>query len=139
MNRSTLKSVAIKKLKASKILFNAQDYDTAGYLLGYVVECSIKALICRKLNLTDYPDTGKHHDVFASHDFDRLLLLSGYSKEIDLNINSDLFNNWSTLTRDWKTQTRYNEGVYNQNNIQEKFIALEEPVNGFLSWVKKRW
>jgi len=139
IRRETFKRVAIKKLEAAKILFAAGDYDTAGYLLGYVVECSIKAIICKRLRLTEYPDTGRHKDVFASHDFDRLLMLSGYSSEVTLTVNPDLFPNWSTLTKDWKPETRYNEGVYNKNVIQDKIIALEEPKNGFLNWIKKRW
>lgn len=84
INRQTLKSVAKQKLKAAKILFDAGDYDTAGYLIGYVVECGLKAAICRKLRLKVYPDTGDHRDVFASHSFDRLLMLSGYSSDMDL-------------------------------------------------------
>ncbi len=139
VKREVFKRVAKKKLNAAKILYSAGDFDTAGYLLGYVVECSIKALICKTLKLDEYPDTGRHHDVFASHDFDRLILLSGYSKDIDLNANEDLFNNWSILTKDWKPETRYNEGVYSEALIKDKITALEEPNNGFLFWIKKRW
>ena len=54
------------------VLFKAGDYDTAGYLIGYVVECSLKAMICKKLKLSQYPDSGHHHDVFSSHNLDRL-------------------------------------------------------------------
>ena len=138
-NRQTLKSVTKAKLKAAKILYQSGDSDTAGYLLGYVVECALKAVICRKLNLSEYPDTSRHKDVFASHDFDRLLTLSGYSNKIDLKVNQKLFNNWSILTKDWKPETRYNENVYNQNVIQEKFNALEDSKDGFLVWIKRKW
>ena len=98
VNRNTLKEVAKAKLKAAKILHSAGDSDTAGYLLGYVVECSLKAAICKKLNLTNYPDTGRHTGVFAVHELDRLLILSGYSSEIELTKNPNLFNNWHRLT-----------------------------------------
>jgi len=139
VNRQILKSVARAKFKAAKILSNAGDYDTAGYLLGYVVECALKATICKKLNLTEYPDTGRHKDVFASHDFDRLLTLSGYSSHINLSVNPDLFQNWSILTQDWKPETRYSENVYSANTIQHKILALKDPGNGFLAWIKHRW
>lgn len=138
-NRQTLRSVTRAKLKAAKILYDSGDSDTAGYLLGYVVECALKAAICRKLNLPEYPDASRHKDVFASHDLDRLLTLSGYSSEINLKANSKLFNNWSILTKDWKPETRYNENVYNQSVVQEKLNALEDQKDGFLVWIKRKW
>lgn len=140
MNRDDLKQVVKVKLKAAKILHQARDHTTAGYLLGYVVECSLKAVICRKLNLSEYPGSGsKHFDVFAIHDFDRLLMLAGYSEEITLSKSPGLFNNWSILTKDWKPEVRYNNTVYTQNNIDDKIIALEDTTDGFLVWIKKRW
>jgi hypothetical protein len=139
LDRKSLKAVAMSKLKAAKILQSANDFNTAGYLLGYVVDCALKACICKRLNLSVYPDSGKHHDVFSSHDLDRLLVLSGHSEEIDLSKNKDLFNNWSTLTKDWKTSVRYDEKTYNQRNIDEKIIALEDQTTGFLAWVRKKW
>lgn len=140
INRATLRTVAKDKLKAAKILFRAGDYDTAGYLIGYVVECGLKAMICKRLNLNDYPDTGKHTDVFASHALDRLLVLSGYSRDIDLTKNPNLFNNWSKLTKDWKPEIRYTKGAYSQALIYEKIAALEDPVDGLLVWFKKgKW
>lgn len=138
-NRSTLRSVAKAKLKAARILFDSGDYDTAGYLLGYVVECALKAAICKKLNLQDYPDTGRHRDVFASHDFDRLLTLCGSLNELNFAVNQNLSRNWSTLTKDWKPETRYNENVYSRDVVQEKLVALEDPNDGFLRWVKRKW
>ncbi len=139
LNRTSLKTAAKAKLKAAKILFQAGDNDTAGYLLGYVVECSLKAVICRKLRINEYPDTGKFQNVFATHEFDRLLLLSGYSTEIDLVKNPSLFNSWSVLTKDWKPEIRYNMNIYTATAIQDKFAALEDKTSGFLEWVKHKW
>jgi hypothetical protein len=34
-------------------------------------------MICKNLNIKEYPDNWKEKQIFASHDFDRLLLLSG--------------------------------------------------------------
>ncbi len=139
MTGDDLRQVVKTKLKAAKILFDAGEYTTAGYLLGYVVECSLKAVICKKLKLTNYPDSGKHFDIFASHDFDRLLMLSGYSEEITLTTNTTLFNNWSILTKDWKPEIRYSVTAYTANNIHDKIAALEDRADGFLVWIKKRW
>lgn len=139
-DRNTLKSVAKLKLQAAKILYEANDYDTAGYLLGYVVECVLKAAICKRLRLQDYPDSKRHRDVFASHALDRLLILSGLSSDISLTKNIELYKNWSTLTKDWKPEIRYNLSTYDSSTIEDKLKALEDKPNGFLSWIKKgRW
>jgi hypothetical protein len=109
-------------------------------LIGYVVECGLKAMICKRLNLIEYPDTGKYTDVFASHALDRLLILSGYSSDIEITKNPDLFNNWSKLTKDWKPEIRYIQGAYSKNVIAEKIAALEDNTNGLLLWFKKgKW
>lgn len=139
INKRTLKLAAKAKLRSAKILYNNGQYDDAGYLLGYVVEISLKTMICKRLNLIEYPDTGNHKSIFTSHDFDRLLLLSGYSGEIQLNKNRDLFNNWSILTKDWEPEIRYNENTYSQSIISAKLSALEDPTHGFFTWIKKRW
>ena len=139
VTRATLKQVAKTKLQAAKILHAAGDSETAGYLLGYVVECSLKAAICKTLKLVEYPDTGQHTGVFASHSLDRLLILSGHSREDELTKNQNLFNNWSIVTKDWKPEIRYNVNTYATNIIADKIAALEDPDDGFFTWIKKRW
>lgn len=140
VSRQTLRNLAKLRLKAAKTLFTAGDFDTAGYLIGYVVECGLKAMICKRLALTDYPDTGKHTDVFASHSLDRLLVLSGYSSQMVLSKNPELFDNWSKLTKDWKPEIRYNQGIYTGSVIAEKIEALENDPHGLLAWFKRgKW
>lgn len=141
IKRKTLKSLVSQKLKASKALYKAGEYDTAGYLLGYVVECGLKAMICKTLNLKEYPDTGRHYDVFARHSLDLLLILSGYSHQLDFTrkSNQHLKNNWQKLTKDWSTDVRYKQGVYSQALIEEKLDALENTKYGFLTWFQGKW
>lgn len=138
INRNTLKKVTHAKLKAAKILYREGDCDNAGYLLGYVVECSLKTLICKNLKILEYPDTGDHKSIFNSHSFDRLLLLSGYSTEINLAKNPGLFNNWSILTKYWTPELRYNISA-SPTTIRDRITALEDPTDGFFTWIKKRW
>lgn len=141
INRTILKSLVVRKLKASKALYTAGDYDTAGYILGYVVECGLKAIICKTLNLREYPDTGRHFNVFASHSLDLLLILSGYSCELDITrkSNKHLKNNWQKLTKDWSPDVRYKQGVYSQDLIKEKLVAIEDSKYGFLAWFQGKW
>ncbi len=139
-NRADFKKLCQARLKSAKILHQAGDYDAAGYLLGYVVEFALKAAICKRLRLVTYPITGdKNFDVFATHSFDRLLVLAGLSSDIDYNKNEELFQNWSILTQDWAPEVRYNLKSYDKLIIDSKINALEYNPNGFFVWIKKRW
>lgn len=141
-DRQSFKKLALARLRSSKLLYKYKDYDAAGYLIGYVVEFALKATICKTLNLTTYPGSGeKHFEVFATHNVDRLLILSGLSSEIDINKNRELFTNWSVLTSDWGPEVRYELSKYDKIKIENKLKALEDKPNGFLAWIKggKKW
>lgn len=52
----------------------------AAYMLGFVLECALKAAVCKALHLVQYPGGGKGiENWFLTHDFDRLLVVSGTS------------------------------------------------------------
>ena len=54
----------------------------AVYLGGYAVEAALKARICRVLDFEEYPDFGEFRRLYASHDLDQLLKLSGLSRKL---------------------------------------------------------
>ncbi len=141
MTDKDLKIIALLRLKEAKVLYKNGLYDGAAYLCGYVVETALKARICKHLNTSQYPDDGNFKTIFSSHDFDRLLLLSGLSQEISLNnvSNQKLFQNWSLLTV-WRPDRRYiPKGTYKKEDVRRMFKALEEKNTGFLVWVRKLW
>ncbi|MFA6198196.1 MAG: HEPN domain-containing protein [Patescibacteria group bacterium] len=135
-----LKLIAETRLKEAKALKKSRLYDGAAYICGYVVETALKARICKNLKVKEYPDDGKEKQIFSSHDFDRLLLLSGLQNSISLanRRNKKLFENWSLLTK-WKPERRYTLGEYGKKDVEELLVALEVGKFGFFSWIKKRW
>ena len=135
-----LKNIAETRLEEAKVLNKNGFYDGAAYLCGYVVETSLKAKICKTLKIDDYPDDGKDKVVFSSHDFDRLLILAGLQKKINLNNkrNKILFQNWSLLTA-WKPDKRYKLNEYKKTDVDDLLKALENRQNGFFIWIKKIW
>lgn len=138
---NNLKNLARTRLAEAKILCQNGYYDGAIYLCGYVVEISLKARICKHLRMPAYPaDTNdQHKNIFACHDFDRLLLLSGLTTQISLSGNRNLFNNWSLVTT-WKPERRYGTiGTTSQQEAEEMIRALDEPAFGFFTWIKRRW
>ena len=134
-----LKDLSITRAKEAKVLYRNHLYDGCVYLCGYVVELSLKAMICKHLAISEYPDDGKMKSVFSTHEFDRLQLLAGLSKEIDMVAKPRLFKNWSLLTT-WSPSHRYKPiGTYNQQNANEMLKALNNRTWGFFSWIQTKW
>lgn len=144
IKREDLKLIALIRLKEAKVLYKNGFYDGAAYLCGYVVEATLKAMICKNLKITDYPDDDSSiknaKTIFYSHDFDRLVLLAGLQKEISLTNkkNKDLFKNWSLLTT-WKPDHRYRVNEYTKQDVKDLLNALENRSSGFFSWIKRKW
>jgi hypothetical protein len=56
ISKDELKQIANTRLKEAKVLYKNDLFDGAGYICGYVVEASLKAMICKNLNIKEYPD-----------------------------------------------------------------------------------
>ena len=134
-----LKIIATTRLQEAKALHGNNLFDGAAYLCGYVVETSLKARICKCLNIESYPDDGEHKNIFSTHNFDRLLIFSGLQKEISAAGIPELFANWSLLTS-WKPERRYIPiGTYSKEEVEALFKALEDNPHGFLTWICTKW
>ena len=141
MTRKELQKIAITRLREAKVLYNNGLYDGAVYMCGYVVEAALKARICKHLQMKQYLDTGDLKNVFLSHDFDRLLLLSGLKNRINLanRRGTNLFKHWSILTT-WTPDMRYAVvGTYTKQYAEDIIRALEDSNDGFLVWIRKLW
>ena len=137
INRKQLKALSSARLGSTKYLCKHGDYDGAAYFLGYVVEFALKAVICKRLNLLNYPDFGPLSEIFKTHDFNVLLTLSGMSDKININGELKLWENWSKLTQ-WRPDIRYDPlGTYTEEYVEERIDALENKQCGLLIFVKK--
>ena len=133
-----LKKIAYVRLREAKALNKAGFYDGAVYLAGYVLEIALKAVICKHLKVQDYPDK---ENIFSTHNFDRLLLLSGLSEEISAKNkrNKKLFFNWSIVTQ-WRPEGRYSPvGKYKEKDAKEFLKALDHRHDGVFTFIKRIW
>ena len=137
--KTDLQLLAETRLREAKVLKRNKLYDGAAYLCGYVVELSLKAAICSRLNINEYPDSGDLKKIFSSHEFDRLLLLAGLRDEISLTNSKKLFDNWSLLT-DWKPERRYLPiGSYSESDVKAMLDALTKGRWGVYNWIQRSW
>lgn len=138
--RIELKRLCILRLKEVKVLYDKKLYDGASYLAGYVIELALKARICKILD-SDYIVSGNLGRAFKTHNLEELLLLSGLSNKFSLEMseNRDLQVNWSVVLS-WNESFRYLPvGSSSKSDIEDLINAIEDPENGVLTWIKKRW
>jgi hypothetical protein len=146
MNGRELKQITKSRLKSAQILIKAKDWEMAAYMMGYTLECALKAAICRRLGVTKYPDSSKTKEVanfFRTHKFIPLLLLSGLSEVFSFSGNVVVFQNWSNFTKEypgeWPTM-RYKSGTgLDEIKVKNLYTNLTVKSVGVLSVIKKRW
>ena len=107
-NHQQLREISKARLRTAEILLDNFDFDGAVYIMGYALECALKAVICKNLNLLNYPDKGSKdiENIFKTHKFDILLILSGMENDFSLKSPKKRYENWSELTK-WTTDIRY--------------------------------
>ncbi len=144
--RTEQKDLALARLKSIKILMDGTDWDMAGYLMGYVVECALKAAVCRTLNQATYPDNLEKDDqarsFFQTHRIDRLLMVSGMSDIFEGTTNHPkILQNWSDFTFNYPanwTEKRYQPGYWNEEKVKKCYTNLTEKPYGILHQFAKR-
>lgn len=114
MTKKEIGQKAKQYLQDAQILIDKKRYEGAAYLLGYVVELSLKKAICKSLNWDEYPP-GKERNYrsFKTHNLDILLTLSGKEKKI----RRTLFTEWSSVSQ-WNPETfRYSHQKILKNDL----------------------
>jgi hypothetical protein len=144
ISRQTLKEIATTKLIDSKILFNANKFDTSLYLVGYSIELALKSKICKILKLDNgFPenkfefqeyitsndnDLGneiRHLKQIRNHNLQDLLYYSGQ----EFIVKAELLEEWTNILF-WSPELRYKQNIgdkkFNEEIIKsvEKLITL---------------
>jgi hypothetical protein len=141
--KQQLQELAHLRLQEAEVLFAADLYDGCVYLCGYVIELALKACVCAKLGVQEYPgDSGTRDrwrkDTFWIQDFDDLSLLAGLESEISL-ANPALLQNWSITTK-WRPERRYQaKGTYKEVDAVKILDAIRAKPDGVLEWLSKHW
>lgn len=138
MNRFDLQHLARLRAKEAKTLLDQECYEGAYYLLGYSVECALKACIAKQTKRFDFPDK-EIVNASYTHKLSDLLKLSGLKSEHDKETQSNkAFSlNWA-IVKDWSEKSRYS-GQISEAKVRDFYSAVVSRKNGVLSWLKKRW
>ncbi len=138
MNRQELQNISNVRRKEAATLLKAKHYAGAYYLLGYSVECALKACIAKQTNKYDFPDKVVVQKSYA-HNLPQLLKVAGLDHKLkqDMDINPTLEVNWTTVT-DWEETSRYTLTI-SKNEAKDLYSACTSRTNGILKWVKEQW
>ncbi len=138
MNRNDLQRLTRLRVAEAKFLLDNNHFPGAYYLLGYSVECALKARIAKQIRRHDFPDLGLIRDSY-SHDLEKLLQLSGLEQEFRTarQANPALELNWS-IVKDWSVESRY-EWYISEQLVRDFYRAVNVRGNGVLPWLRARW
>lgn len=134
MDRTSWRRLSLARQREAKLLLDAEEYAGAYYLLGYAVECALKACIVRALPPRSMPDR-KTVAAFYTHELEQLLTLA----ELRPALNADAARrvSWAKV-KDWSEQARYREDV-TAEDARALYDACVRPGSGVLPWLRKYW
>jgi len=140
------KIISKTRLKTVQILIDGKDWDGSAYMMGYVLECALKAVICKTLHLISYPEytrNAKVDNYFMTHQFDQLLTPSGMENIFSARGKKDIFRNWSEFTQEYQgdwTAMRYNidrQKQFDEIKVKKMYNNLTGKPYGIITVIKK--
>ena len=123
MNRAELQKLARIRLRESRVLFRANEYNGAYYLAGYAIECALKACIAKSMRRYEFPDKDRVNKSYV-HRAINLMQVANLEAVFlaATRTNPRLQASWDVVSN-WSEQARYQS----------------ERRNGVLSWLKLHW
>lgn len=139
LNRSDLQQLTDDRVEDASILLDARRWSGAYYMVGYAVECALKACIAKQTAEHDFPDKVFVQKSFT-HELSELMDLNGLKLQLKLDTtpaaNPALGINWQ-VAKAWNERARYEQKTEVQ--ARELFEAVTHHANGVLPWIKIHW
>ena len=139
MNRSLSQRLAETRVLEARTLLDAGQWSGAYYLVGYAVECGLKACVLAHVERTGVIfEDRRFSDKCWTHDLEELVKVAGLERERGLDVANDLdlSRNW-TIVKDWSEAARYQE--WTEPQARKLFEAVTNRNHGVLSWIRGRW
>ncbi len=138
MNKDDLESLADIRVKEAKVLLDAEQYQGAYYLVGYALECAIKACIAKQIRQYDFPNRELANKCY-SHNLAELIGVAGLKQKLTEKEREDenFQINWA-VAKDWSEQARY-ENKIEERKAKDLYEAITNEYAGILVWLKTYW
>lgn len=138
------RGLAQSKTDCAARLIEHGEWILAAETMGYALECALKAVACKTLNLTGYPPMkgGSELAYFKTHEFDTLLILSGTSDIFgpnSLTWSNFTFNytgNWPEMRYDTSIEQKFTEDTvrYLYGLLYDNDDSLMKTLEGSNRW-----
>src|SRR5690606_19203770 len=111
MDRVTFQRVSNLRVREARVLLRAGCPSGAYYLIGYAVECALKACVSKQFKKHDLPEKRLVNDVYT-HNLEQLVKISGLAPAFEdaRRQNPELDLNW-TVVKEWAESRRYKLGT----------------------------
>ena len=138
MNRTALQRISSLRVREARSLLRAGHPPGAYYLVGYAVECALKACVAGQVKQYDFPDK-KLVNAAYTHNLEDLVKVAGLSLAFKRACqgNSDLAVNWAVV-KDWSESSRYKIEI-TAAEARDMVSACTSRKNGVLTWIKSKW
>ena len=138
MNRDDFQALSRLRKTEAKALLDAAQYTGSYYLMGYAVECALKACIAKTVRRNDFPE--KDTSGFYTHNLERLMqsaqLQPAYQATVQL--LPALAVNWATV-KEWRETLRYRPQLVTEVEAKDFYRACTARRSGVLTWVAQKW
>jgi HEPN domain-containing protein len=138
MNKTDLQALVDVRVKEAKLLLDNKCYEGAYYLLGYALECAIKACIANQVKEHDFPDKQLANACYT-HKLGDLLGVAGLKQELQEKekTDEDFKLNWA-VAKEWSEEARY-EHTIAETTAKDFFETTTNAKSGILIWLKSWW
>lgn len=138
--RAQWQQLAEDRVLDAQALAAAGRWSGAFYLIGYAVECGLKACVLARVGASPevvYQDRKFSNDAWT-HDIERLVLLANLKavRDADAAASAPLYHNWQRV-KDWSEEARYHQN--GQPDAQSLLDAVTDPTDGVMQWIRVRW
>ena len=139
MNRVEAQAYAETWVVDARALLDAARWHAAYYLLGYAVECGLKACVLAHIDNTGiiFQDK-KFGEKCFTHDIEALVRLANLevARGLDVAANPALGVNWKWVM-EWTVDIRYQDKT--ESEARRLYDAVTDDSNGVLPWIRARW
>lgn len=124
--------------REARVLLDRGHDAAAYYLIGYSVECALKACICRQVRRHDFPDRSLAIKAYT-HDLFQLVKVAGLQQALNERIaKSSAFGLKWNVVMDWSEQSRYNPNIP-RALARDLYAACTSRRAGVLAWLRINW
>jgi len=98
MNRNLCKKISRQRVYEARSLLDDGHWPGAYYLIGYSVECALKACVSKQVKRYDFPDKKLANEAFT-HDLEKLVRVAGLAPTFDKDRKSNSSHNINLTKR----------------------------------------